>query len=105
MKIASIELRFFRSYACLFAYDSYRPCKQLKQTMKPSFQSIRFILGDQLTPGLSSLSDAKPDRDLIVMAEPRDEATYVSHHRQKIVMILSAMRHFAAELRDQRLLC
>ncbi|MBC06046.1 cryptochrome/photolyase family protein [Thalassospira sp.] len=69
--------------------------------MKRRFQTIRFVLGDQLTPGLSSLSDADPDRDLIVMAEPRDEARYVPHHRQKIVMILSAMRHFANELRDQ----
>mgnify|MGYP000111969964 CR=1 FL=1 len=65
------------------------------------FNTIRFVLGDQLTHGLSSLADADPATDLIVMAEPDDEATYVPHHRQKIVMILSAMRHFADELRDR----
>ncbi len=69
--------------------------------MKPSYQTIRFILGDQLTHEVSSLKDADPERDLVVMAEPRDEATYVPHHRQKIVLVLSAMRHFAAELRDK----
>lgn len=69
--------------------------------MKPRYQTIRFILGDQLSHGLSSLTDADPDRDLIVMAEPRDELQYVPHHRQKIVLILSAMRHFATDLRDQ----
>lgn len=69
--------------------------------MTSRFQTIRFVLGDQLTRGLSSLTDADPDHDLIVMAEPHNEATHVPHHRQKIVMILSAMRHFAAELRDE----
>ncbi|MCC9623053.1 cryptochrome/photolyase family protein [Thalassospira sp. MA62] len=61
--------------------------------------SLRFVLGDQLSETLSSLRDADPTRDIIVMAEPRDEATYVPHHRQKIVLILSAMRHFADDLR------
>jgi deoxyribodipyrimidine photolyase-related protein len=32
------------------------------------------------------------------MMEVWDEATYVKHHKQKIVLIFSAMRHFAAEL-------
>ena len=84
----------------MLSYDSQLQCNRLKQNMKPRFQTIRFILGDQLTPSLSSLKDADPDQDLIVMAEPHDEATYVPHHRQKIVMILSAMRHFAEELRE-----
>ncbi|WP_404426916.1 cryptochrome/photolyase family protein [Thalassospira australica] len=63
------------------------------------FRSIRFVLGDQLSPSLTSLRDADPDHDVIVMAEPASEATYVGHHRQKIVFILSAMRHFADGLR------
>jgi deoxyribodipyrimidine photolyase-related protein len=33
------------------------------------------------------------------MMEVRGEATYVRHHQQKIALFLSAMRHFAAELR------
>ena len=33
------------------------------------------------------------------MAEVRDEATYVRHHKKKIAFLFSAMRHFAEELR------
>ena len=35
------------------------------------------------------------------MMEVTDETTYVRHHKAKIVLILSAMRHFAAELREE----
>ncbi len=34
----------------------------------------------------------------MLLVEVRDEATYVRHHKQKIVFLFSAMRHFAAEL-------
>ncbi|MCP4823668.1 MAG: cryptochrome/photolyase family protein, partial [Shimia sp.] len=60
---------------------------------------IRLILGDQLTQNLSSLRDAEPATDVILMAEVRSEATYVKHHKKKIALIFSAMRHFADELR------
>ena len=59
------------------------------------------ILGDQLSPGISSLEDAEPDRDRILMAEVMAEATYVKHHPKKIIFCFSAMRHFAAELRER----
>ena len=62
---------------------------------------LGLILGDQLTHDLASLRvlDAKVDR--LIMAEVRDEAaTYVKHHKQKIALLFSAMRHFAQELRD-----
>jgi deoxyribodipyrimidine photolyase-related protein len=35
------------------------------------------------------------------MLEVHDETTYVRHHKQKIVLVLSAMRHFAKSLRDE----
>jgi len=59
---------------------------------------LRLVLGDQLSPDLSSLSDAAPGQDLILMAEVMEEATYVRHHRKKIAFLFSAMRHFAREL-------
>ena len=34
------------------------------------------------------------------MVEVREEATYVRHHKKKIAFIFSAMRHFAAALRE-----
>jgi deoxyribodipyrimidine photolyase-related protein len=57
------------------------------------------VLGDQLTPTLSSLAGADPARDILLLAELHDEATYVRHHKKKIAFIFSAMRHFAEELR------
>lgn len=62
---------------------------------------LRFVLGDQLTRGLSALRDLDPKRDVVLMVEVADEATYVPHHPQKIVFILSAMRHFAETLRKE----
>lgn len=61
--------------------------------------TLRFVLGDQLSPDLSSLRDLDPARDVVLMAEVADETRYVPHHKQKLAFILSAMRHFAAELR------
>ncbi len=62
-------------------------------------RNLILVLGDQLTPSLSSLAGADPTRDLVLMAELHDEATSVRHHRKKIAFIFSAMRHFAEELR------
>ncbi|MHA6264896.1 cryptochrome/photolyase family protein [Arenibacterium sp. CAU 1754] len=60
--------------------------------------SLILVLGDQLTTGISSLGDADPERDIVVMAEVADEATYVAHHKKKIAFIFAAMRHFAKQL-------
>jgi len=59
------------------------------------------VLGDQLSPGLSALRAADKARDVVVMAEVMDEGRYVPHHPKKIALILSAMRHFAEELRGE----
>jgi deoxyribodipyrimidine photolyase-related protein len=59
------------------------------------------ILGDQLSPSLSSLAEADRGSDLLVMAEVGSEARYVAHHKQKIALVFSAMRHFASELRQR----
>jgi deoxyribodipyrimidine photolyase-related protein len=63
--------------------------------------ALRLILGDQLTPDLPILTQADRQRDIILLCEVREEATYVKHHQQKIAFLFSAMRHFAAELREQ----
>ena len=56
------------------------------------------ILGDQLSHGLASLRGVKKDDAVILLMEVAEETTYVRHHKAKIALILSAMRHFAAEL-------
>jgi deoxyribodipyrimidine photolyase-related protein len=68
---------------------------------KTMTKTLRLILGDQLTHGISSLTDSDKKNDIIWMAEVREEATYVKHHKKKIAFIFSAMRHFAEELRDK----
>ncbi|MCE4223972.1 cryptochrome/photolyase family protein [Methylobacterium sp. C25] len=64
-------------------------------------KTLRFVLGDQLHRRIASLIDIDPEHDAVLMVEVRDEATYVRHHKQKIVFLFSAMRHFAAELTEK----
>jgi deoxyribodipyrimidine photolyase-related protein len=58
------------------------------------------ILGDQLSPALASLRQWQSG-DVVLLAEVQAEASYVGHHQHKIVLIFSAMRHFAQSLRAQ----
>jgi len=60
--------------------------------------SLRFVLGDQLSRKLSTLSDLAPG-DVVLMAEVAAETRYVPHHPRKIALVLAAMRHFAESLR------
>lgn len=59
------------------------------------------ILGDQLSHGLASLQSVAKDDAVLLLMEVADETTYVRHHKRKIALILSAMRHFADELRGR----
>ena len=64
---------------------------------------LRIILGDQLSLDLSALEHLDPERDVVLMMEVMEENTYVGHHKQKIVLVLAAMRHFAETLRQRGL--
>lgn len=57
------------------------------------------ILGDQLTPDIAALRASNAASAIVLMAEVGTETTYAWHHKQKLVLVLSAMRHFADELR------
>ena len=61
--------------------------------------TLRLVLGDQLSTELSALADIDPAHDVVLMLEVEQECRYVPHHQQKIVLFLSAMRHFGQELR------
>jgi deoxyribodipyrimidine photolyase-related protein len=63
-------------------------------------RNLIVVLGDQLSVGLSSLAAGDPNKDLVLLMEVQDEATYVRHHKKKIAFIFSAMRHFAEALRE-----
>ncbi|EMD84250.1 cryptochrome/photolyase family protein [Pacificimonas flava] len=60
--------------------------------------ALVYILGDQLTRDLASLRGCAKDDTVVLMTELDEETRYVGHHKQKLVFILSAMRHFAQEL-------
>ena len=62
--------------------------------------TLILVLGDQLCETLPAIAEAVKSKDTILMAEVREEATYVKHHKKKIVFLFSAMRHFAKSLRD-----
>jgi deoxyribodipyrimidine photolyase-related protein len=64
--------------------------------------TLRIVLGDQLTRGLAALRDHEQG-DVVLMMEVAEEATYVNHHKQKLTLIFSAMRHFAEDLRREGL--
>ncbi|TPW26371.1 cryptochrome/photolyase family protein [Pararhizobium mangrovi] len=61
-------------------------------------ETLRFILGDQLSRHIAALEGVDRDNDVVLIAEVADETTYVRHHRRKIAFLFSAMRHFARDL-------
>ena len=62
---------------------------------------LRPVLGDQLSEALASLREADRADSLILMTEVAEEAAYAPHHRQKLVLVFAAMRHFARDLAAQ----
>jgi deoxyribodipyrimidine photolyase-related protein len=70
-----------------------------KKPKQPT-RNLILVLGDQLSPQLASLAAGDPARDMVLMCEVVEEATYVRHHKKKIILLFSAMRHFADELRS-----
>jgi deoxyribodipyrimidine photolyase-related protein len=63
--------------------------------------ALRVVLGDQLAFDLSALADLDRSNDAVLMMEVLEEGTYVPHHKQKLVLVFSAMRHFAHALRER----
>ena len=61
-----------------------------------SAAELRVVLGDQCCHGLASLRGRWTPGDVVLLVEVDAECTYVRHHTKKIVLVLSAMRHFAA---------
>lgn len=60
--------------------------------------NLILVLADQLGLDNPVLTHARPGIDRIVMAEVAEEAQYTRHNRHKIVLLFSAMRHFADQL-------
>ena len=58
-----------------------------------------WILGDQLSHRHAALVGGPRNDAVVLMVESQERCRRVRYHQQKLVLILSAMRHFAAELR------
>lgn len=71
-------------------------------TTAPSGPEGVWILGDQLHPqqaALASLAALVPERIPVILIESSTWADRRNYHQQKLVLVWSAMRHFAQELR------
>ncbi|MBN8644728.1 MAG: cryptochrome/photolyase family protein [Planctomycetes bacterium] len=72
--------------------------KSAPQPLAPG-STLAFVLGDQLSERLEGVASLRPGVDAVLMAEVKGESRHPPSHRQRTVMFLSAMRHFAARLR------
>ena len=70
--------------------------------MKPinPLRNLVVVLGDQLDLDAAAFDGFDPTLDAVWMAEVAEESTHVGSSKQRIVMFLSAMRHFAQALED-----
>jgi deoxyribodipyrimidine photolyase-related protein len=59
-----------------------------------------WVLGDQLNPSQSALASYRAGDARVLMVESRSVLQWQAYHRQKLVLVWSAMRHFAADLRE-----
>ncbi|MBP7937374.1 MAG: cryptochrome/photolyase family protein [Phycisphaerae bacterium] len=59
---------------------------------------LAIVLGDQLNPHAEAMTHLHKSRDAILMMEVSEESTHVPSHKQRTVLFLSAMRHFAMDL-------
>lgn len=63
-------------------------------------KKLILILGDQLNLDSTALEDVDVEVDEIVMIESAHEAQHVRSHKARIALFLSAMRHFAEQLKS-----
>ena len=57
------------------------------------------MLGDQLDADAAVFDGFDPAQDAVWMAEVAEESTHIRSSQMRTAFFLSAMRHFAAELR------
>ena len=67
-------------------------------------RELVLILGDQLSRTSPLVTEAGPDT-LFVMAEVRGDVERHRNHKARVAFFLSAMRHFASDLRKAGQYC
>ncbi len=68
---------------------------------RKSWRHLVLVLGDQLDPQSSAFAGFDPAQDAVWMAEVTAESTQVWSAKQRTVLFLSAMRHFAQARRAE----
>ncbi len=66
-------------------------------------RNLVIVLGDQLDAESSAFDHFDPREDLVWMAEVAQESTHVPSSKQRVVLFLSAMRHFVAALKRKKI--
>ncbi len=64
-------------------------------------RNLILVLGDQLDRSSSAFDGFTPGEDAVWMAEAAGEARHVPSHKARIVLFLSAMRHFRSALEGE----
>jgi deoxyribodipyrimidine photolyase-related protein len=64
-------------------------------------RNLTIVFGDQLDHESAAFDDFDNARDVLWMAEVKEESTHVPSHKARTALFLSAMRHFAEELRER----
>ena len=72
-------------------------------TLPTRVRNVVVVLGDQLDLQSAALEGFDITQDVVWMAEVAQESTHVWSAKQRIAVFLSAMRHFATELRARGL--
>ncbi|MDQ7745830.1 cryptochrome/photolyase family protein [Hydrogenophaga pseudoflava] len=73
-----------------------------EQPISP-IRHLVLVLGDQLDHDSGAFDGFDPAQDVVWMAEVAEESTHVWSSKPRIAVFLSAMRHFADELRERGL--
>lgn len=63
--------------------------------------ATRWIFGNQLSMALPVVKEASKEEDVFLFVEATSRSKWRAYHKQKLVLIFSAMRHFADALRDK----
>ncbi|MDW8466760.1 MAG: cryptochrome/photolyase family protein [Chloroherpetonaceae bacterium] len=72
---------------------------QTSRSTHTFFRRAAWILGDQLSLQNAALLALNKHQDVVVMIESLEHATAMNHHKAKLLLCFSAMRHFRDELR------
>ena len=75
--------------------------KNLPVALPAQVRHLVIVLGDQLDAQSSALEGFDATQDVVWMAEVDQESTHVWSAKQRIAVFLSAMRHFAHDLRER----